>query len=338
MTNPQTITIGLDVAKANFEAAVAQAGQSDVRALTDKPIERSRKGARLLLAAIDATGATLELAGVEARVVMESTGSYSRQLAEWLIEERPELKIAIVNPAFIKYHAKGLGARNKTDKADAKAIACYGAERKTHWYEMPDETLARLRALSRERDALIKHSTQLQNRMQETYDAPREARKAQQALLRTLERESDRLEAAMKKTLTDDGRWRIHYERLLTIPGIGSLTAMVVLAELGDLRRFNRSRQLGAYAGVHPQIAESGKQKPKSHLCKMGNARVRQALYMSAMAVIGKRNALGGAYDRLVSRGKPKLVSLCAISRRQLLIMRSLMIHETTYNDARLCG
>jgi transposase len=334
------VSIGLDVSKKDFHAALIASGQADPVRLGKRAFERSPAGAEALIEAIDASGATLELAGASLRIVMEATGAYSRQLAEWLLARRPGTNVAVVNPAFIKAYGKSLGARNKTDSADARLIARYGLEREPVWFSPLPETLKRLRALSRERDAVVRQVVETKNRSQETTDAPKEVRKVQRVLLAALEKQRDALEASMLETIRRDDQWRQVFQWLVTIPGVGKITAMVVLAEIGDLRRFDRSRQLSAFAGTNPQIVESGTSvRHSSRLCKMGTPRVRQALFLSAMAAVKKGdNDLARVYRRLVERGKAKMVALCAVMRKQLLVMRALMIHETEYHEGRLCA
>lgn len=333
------ISVGLDVAKDNFEAAVIATGQERAAYLSAKPFDRSPQGVQALIQAIEASDAMKALVGAKVRVVMEATGAYSRQLTEWLIAARPVWAVAIVNPAFIKGYSQSLGVRNKTDRADPRPIAQFGLERNPTPYQPLPEVLKRLRALSRERDAIVRQVVETKNRTQETTDAPKEVKKAQKTILAMLERQRDRIEEKMVQTLQSDPEWLEEFERLQSVPGVGPITAMVVLAELGDLRRFNRARQLSAMAGTNPRITESGTSvRRQTRLCKMGSRRVRQALYLSAMTAIRKPgNELYNTYHRLLKHGKAKMVALCAVMRKQLLVMRSMMIHQTRFGEVACC-
>lgn len=332
--NPNIVSIGLDVAKANFEAAIFTRRDDRARTLAKDAFRRDQQGLAQLVASIETDAAALELAEPQIRVVMEATGPYSRQLAEWLVAARPAWRVAVVNPRYVKAYGASLGARNKTDRFDARLIAQYGLEREPVWFEPLPETLKTLRALSRERDAIVRQVVETKNRTSDAYDAPALVGKAQKTLLRALENQRDRLEKEMKLVLERDKQWAGHFARLQTIPGVGPITAMVVLAELGDLRRFNRSRQLSAFVGTNPRVVTSGSSvRQRTRMSKFGNSRTRQALYLSAMAAVRskKPNSLSSVYTRLVENGKARMSSLGAIMRRQLLIMRALMIHETYY-------
>lgn len=332
-----SIAVGLDVAKNNFEAVLLAADQDKAVALSAKPFERSLEGAQALLEAIDATGATLELADASVLIVMEATGDYSQQLAERLLAARPEVQIAIVNPAFIKGFAKSLGSRNKTDRADARLIAQYGLERNPRRFVMMPKVLKNLRALARERHAIIGQIVQITNRNQEKEmaQAPAVVLKSQEAQLQFLQAQLQKMEKAMIDTIRQDENLAADFQLLQTMPGVGKVTAITVMAELGDLRQYRRSRQLSAYAGTNPSINESGTMKRRTRLCKMGRARVRQCLYMGAMACVKKapESDLGKFYMSLVEKGKPKRVALCALVRKMLVILRAMVIQGIPYQD-----
>ncbi len=110
------------------------------------------------------------------------------------------------------------------------------------------------------------------------------------------------------------------------------INATTILAELGDLRRFTLARQLSAFAGMSPQHRQSGTSiRGRSRLCKKGNARVRQCLYLSAMAAIRGNNQLRDTYRRLLAQGKLRMVALGAIMRKLLTLMRAILISGKRY-------
>src|SRR5690606_21491500 len=100
---------------------------------------------------------------------------------------------------------------------------------------------------------------------------------------------------------------------LTSIYGVAFITAAVVLAEIGDLRKFTRARQLTAFVGVSPRHVHSGTSRRGSHLSKEGNGRVRQALYMAATTAVRGDNQMATYYRKLRSDGKPHKPALTAI-------------------------
>ena len=82
-----------------------------------------------------------------------------------------------------------------------------------------------------------------------------------------------------------------HYDLLRSIPGIGEITACVILSEIGDIRRFHSKKQLIAYAGLDPSIYQSGKfTASMNKISKRGSPFLRKALYQATFIGIGKRH------------------------------------------------
>jgi len=336
-TTARAIWAGLDAAKDSFDAAVylaVEPGQTieptdvPVRTFprTHRGVEQFVRWADSLVAHCDTQHGPFVI-----RVAMEATGTYSLELAAWLVAVRPTLAPAIVNPARVRAFGRSLGVRNKTDVTDARTIARFGAERKPRPYEPPSDQLRQLRALSRERDTVV--SILVAQRLHSSDPSPCAVVVSEQKrLIRNLEQSIARLEAAMTDLIEQHPPLRRDVELLQTIPGVGRITAIVILAELGDLRRFERSRQLGAFAGMSPQRHESGSSvRRQTHLCKQGNRRVRSALYMAAMAAIRSDNSLAQFYHHLVEQGKSNMAALGAVMRKQIVLARAILISGQPY-------
>lgn len=115
---------------------------------------------------------------------------------------------------------------------------------------------------------------------------------------------------------------------LKSIPGVGDLTAAVILAEIEDISLFPTARHLVAYAGLDPSVFESGRFKATSNkISKRGSNYLRKALFQAAMAGVLKRKngasnqVLHQYYTRKVSEGKKKMVALIAASNKLLRII-----------------
>ncbi len=95
----------------------------------------------------------------------------------------------------------------------------------------------------------------------------------------------------------------IDYQRLRSIPGIGPIVALTVLAEGGDLRRFSHHRKFLNYCGLSLSTMQSGTSRGRPQLSKRGNARLRWAFWMAANAAINqRRNSFRKKYDDYVRR------------------------------------
>ena len=332
--------VGLDVSKATFDAALALSDQrfpsTPVRALPWKSFPRTREGVVAFLAWLKEQAPKEKV-----RVVMEATGKYSVELTTWLLAKRPSLRPAIVNPKNTKAFIDSLSQRNKTDGLDARGLAFYGVERRPAAYEPLSKARQELRELSRCRDTLIAQRTALKNRLREK-SSSKIVRRLQTRQLHQLNEDIAKLEEEMKRVIDEDEKFKRDFALLNTIAGVGPITAMTVLAEIGDLRRFERARQLTAYAGVTPRIIESGTSvRGKTRMCKRGNERVRHALYLSAMATLNTKrpNSLSIVHQRLCEEGKEGKAALGAVMRKQLTVMRAVLISGKPYDPTfRGCG
>jgi transposase len=80
------------------------------------------------------------------------------------------------------------------------------------------------------------------------------------------------------------------YRLLCTVPGIGPIHALTILAEAGDLRRFGHHRQFLKFCGLDLATCKSGTFRGRTKLSKYGNARLRRALWMAAQVAARQRD------------------------------------------------
>lgn len=119
---------------------------------------------------------------------------------------------------------------------------------------------------------------------------------------------------------------------LTTINGIGSQTAAYLIGELGDPARFRSSAALASYVGVAPRLRQSGKRRfSGTAVVRLGNARLRKALWMPVLTAVRFNPWLRAYYDRLVSRGKPRKVALVAAMRKLLAAVWSVATNRKRF-------
>lgn len=333
------VWVGIDVAKAGFEAAMhppLQPGAPpDLAALPVRSFVRTREGVEQLVAWIDeALGPPApEQPQPEVRVLMEATGNYSLELATWVLAARAELRPAIVNPGFIAAHARSLGLRNKTDRADARVIARFGAERSPQPFEPLTPEQAQLRELMRERHSVLTERVAMTQRAGEGSCSPL-VRRIHKKRIAHLVKIEEQLKAAIEELLDSVPQFKADLDLLTSIPGVGLITAATVLGELGDLRRFTRARALSAFVGLSPRQRQSGSSvHGRTRMSKKGNPRVRSMLYMATLAAVRGDHALGRSYRHLVAQGKSKMAALGAVMRKLLVLMRALIVSNSPYRD-----
>lgn len=327
--------VGMDVSKPFFDAALLSWPDQEVGvALREFPaarFARTRAGVeRFLVWLEELLGEEIE--ALETRVVMESTGKYSSALAVWLLECRRPLAAAIVNPEPTARFIQSLALRNTTDRLSARALALFGAQRRPVPYEPLCEEEAELRELVRYRLFLVEQCTAMGNHDGEEAHV-RAVLKMQARRHTQIKKDIAALEKKMR-ALVAKVEWLDKDITLLeSIHGVGFITAVTVRAELGDLRRFERARQLSAFAGLSPRQFTSGTSvRKRTRMSKTGNQRVRKVLYMASCSAIVHPNPWQSDYRRLKDNGKESMEALGALMRKILVVMRAILISGEPYD------
>jgi transposase len=95
------------------------------------------------------------------------------------------------------------------------------------------------------------------------------------------------------------------YQLLCTIPGIGPINALTILAEAGDLRRFQHHRQFLKFCGMDLATIQSGMFRGQTKLSKYGNARLRRTLWMAAqVAILQRANSFRDKFERYITKDR----------------------------------
>lgn len=95
------------------------------------------------------------------------------------------------------------------------------------------------------------------------------------------------------------------YQLLTSIPGIGPINALTILAEAGDLRRFQHHRQFLKFCGMDLATIQSGTFRGQTKLSKYGNARLRRTLWMAGQVAIMQRpNSFRDKFERYISKDR----------------------------------
>ncbi|WP_342606920.1 IS110 family transposase [Truepera radiovictrix] len=226
----------------------------------------------------------------------------------------------------------GLLCRNKTDAVDALLLAQYGREREP---EQAPPPVGVQQSLARELEALSHDLTRLKNRLEAA-----QAGVTHPQVVTSLRRRIEALEKE-KQALEDELKGDLEQEKpqelrlLQSIPGMGTRTACLLLAELGDPLRFATARSLVAYAGLTPERCESGSSLHKqSHISRLGSAHVRRLLYMPALSGLRYNPLLKAFFERLVARGKARKAALVACMAKLLRITYGVLHSGRPFDPA----
>ena len=259
--------------------------------------------------------------------VMEATGVYYEELAYFLHSKDEAVYVEL--PQKVKYFAKSLNIKTKTDKVDAKLIADIGLERSSSLksWNPPSKQFKAIRDLCREISQLKKNKSAASSRLHAWNTAHKtipEVIKAAEEHLEILDQLIEKMEDLLLERVKQDKQLYEKIERISQIKGLGIISVTKVIAETNGFLLFNSIRQLVSYAGLDVIQDESGQYKGKSRLSKKGNAHLRAALYMPAVTAATHNENLNKFYSRLNEKFNYKKQSLVAVMRKLLVLIYTL--------------
>lgn len=224
--------------------------------------------------------------------------------------------MSVVNPAAIKAFAGSRLSRTKTDSVDAELIArFYLTQVPPVWTPLPAE-VRELQALVRRLESLIEMRVMEENRLSSgiTVDV---VRQSVEALLNHLNEQIGRTEELIRRHISNHPTLKRQSQLLDSIPGIAEATAARLLSEIVDITQYRSARQVAAYAGLVPRERQSGTSvRGRTRLSKIGNARLRRALYFPAITAIRCSPFFQAWAEGLLKRGKSKMSVICAVMRK----------------------
>jgi transposase len=253
-------------------------------------------------------------------VVLEATGGYEYQAAAQLSAKG--LPVAVVNPRRVRDFAKALGFTAKTDKIDARAIALFAANCKPMAQGVIDDNSRKLKALTARRKQLLDMKTAENNRMEHAID--KVIARSLKRLINMIDSEIEKVDMQISKHIDNMPELQEKAKTLKSIPGIGEVTASMLISELPELGTFNR-RQIASLVGVAPMNRDSGTFRGK-RMTGGGRKNVRNRLFMPTLVAIRHNPPLRKYYRRLVDeKGKTKMVAVIAAMRKLLCIMNAML-------------
>jgi transposase len=148
--------------------------------------------------------------------------------------------------------------------------------------------------------------------------------------LELMEKQLDQLETAMEQALNNTG----FKEIILSIPGVGIITAASFLGNTGDPLRFTHPRQISKLAGYNLTEDSSGENKSKTTISKRGRKQLRNVLYQMARTTVAVNPEMKTLYHYLKNRPHnplKKKQALVVISKKIITIIHSLLKKQTQY-------
>jgi transposase len=304
--------VGIDVSKDKLDVYVHPSGRL---------LQVVRTEAGLAELAKELRGLTITV------IAAEATGGYETLVVYGLAAAG--FPTVIVNPAQVRQYARAWGKRAKTDALDAQVIARFAETMEPEVRPLPDEAVRHLSGLMDRRRQIIGMIASDKQREHVATDA--KLKKSITRLRRALEKELARIDKDIDGQIGLFSEWLAQEDLLTSVPGVGTVTARTLLAELPELGRLDR-RQIGSLAGLAPWTRESGRWVGQSRIGG-GRARVRTALYMAVLSGVRYNPVLKDFYQELLSRSKPKLVALMAAARKLLTVLNAVLRHGQPWKE-----
>lgn len=296
--------VGIDVAKDTLEVHERPAGDG-VRVANDEG------GLRELVARWTARAPAL--------IVLEATGGYEVVVAATLTSAG--LPVAVVNPRQIRDFARATGQLAKTDVLDAGIIARFAEAVRPPVRPVATSTAQALGELVARRRQLVEMLGAERNRQAQMRD--RQVQRQLGAHVTWLTKALTDLDRDLNDTIRSSPVWRATDELLRSVPGVGSITAQTLIAEVPELGQLGR-HQIAALMGVAPLNRDSGTFRGR-RMIGGGRASVRRVLYMAALVAVRYNPLIAAFYTRLTAAGRPKKVALVAAMRKLLTILNAIV-------------
>jgi len=135
----------------------------------------------------------------------------------------------------------------------------------------------------------------------------------------------------LKAELSVEKQNKHNYDLLKSVPGVGPITAMALLYEIGDWSRFKNKKQIAAFFGLTPSEYSSGESVRQGRITGQGNPWLRSLLIEASWFLIRKDPAMRDAYDRLATQTKGKKKAIVAIARKLICRMHSMILNQQPY-------
>lgn len=295
--------VGVDIAKDSFEAC-----------LLDEQGQVHEASFPNLLKGIKQFERWLKQLGCgKAHVCLEATGIYGDLLAETL--HKHQHPVSVVNPARIKAYAESRMQRNKTDQLDAALIAVYCRTQQPPLWTPPPAEVKALRALVRHLDDLKQEKQRARNRLEsQRASSPIKAHLDEQ--IRVLDKQIKHTEYLIHDHINQHPDLKRCDDLLQSIPGIGTLTSSLIMAEFGDMTRFDDVRDVVAFVGLNPRQNQSGKKRSTQGISRMGRASLRAALFLPALVAKRRNPRLKAWAEQLERRGLTPKQATVAVMRK----------------------
>ncbi len=258
-------------------------------------------------------------------VVVEASGGYEAAIVSELVAHGQA--VAVVNPTRVRAFARAEGLLAKTDKIDARLIARFGATMNPKVQARRTQDQLELTQWVTRRRQLVLMVSAEKNRLDTV--AP-DVREHINRHIAWLQADIEALQEQISQAIATNSLWTERAKQVVSVPGIGPITAATLLADLPELGQLNR-QEIAALVGVAPFNHDSGKHRGKRRIFG-GRTSVRSVLYMATLSATRHNPVIKSFYQHLLKQGKVKKVALTACMRKLLVILNTMVKSGQCWN------
>jgi len=333
------VYVGIDIHKKYCQAALMDESGRIQRELRFDNTKDGASGLVNLARSIDP----------QVKAVVEPSANYWIKIYDRLEDEGVEVKLS--NPSRTKAIAE---ARAKTDKLDAKTLAYLLRGELVAESYVPSKKNRERRSLIRHRASLMRMRTEIKNRIHallDKYDltyeytdlfgkeglewlhnltlppTDKQILQSNLQILEALTAEIQNADIQIAKDAVNEEQAKL----LMTMPGVDYYAAMILLSEIGDVKRFASPEKLASWVGLAPQVHQSGETQWTGHITKKGSRRARWILGQCAQSARQHDPKMRAFYMRIEQKhGSSKAV--VAVARKMLSIMHVMLTRNEPYH------
>jgi Transposase and inactivated derivatives len=332
--NQNQFFIGIDVSKPYFDASLLPVINHLKKDIVSERFDNTAEGIKVFGRWLKANKVSFD---ENTLLVIENTGIYHRLL--WSFCSRKNLPLHIGNAAHIKWSFGIIRAKN--DKIDSLRLCKYAFKEAETLKATPalNPVLLQLKDLMTARTRLLSQINSIKTYIKELRNVSdkniqKTLEGAHQTAMEGIALSIKSLEDEISKIIIQSKAIKGNYDLLVTVPGIGHLTAVYLICCTNNFTGKITGKQLACYAGVVPFEHTSGISiKGRNKIHSMANKNLKKMLHLCALTAIRKYPEFKQYYDRKKEEGKHSMSILNAIRNKIVLRAVAVVNKQVPYVD-----
>lgn len=324
---------GIDVSKHWFDLSLIMVVDGEKQPMQTERFDNSKEGLKQMDKWLQGQNVCFE----NSLVVLENTGVYHRLI--WEHCSQHNLPLHIGNAAQIKWSLGIL--RGKDDVTDSKRLCnyCYKNREELKASPVLQAVFLQLKDLMTARSRLLSQLNSIEVYLKElklsnSKEVQKALEQAHKAALEGLKKSLAAIEARLTALVTENDAIATSYHLLLSVPGIGHLTAIFLICCTNNFAGGVSGKQLASYGGMAPFGNKSGTSiKGKDKVHKMANKELKKMMHMCAMAAIQYYPEFRQYYDRKTAEGKHPMSVMNAVKNKIILRAAAVIKKQEKYVD-----